>query len=75
MEKNSQLRIITPTPDLREALRAYLLTEHNRSSVFLFPGSRRPGCPAPFAVRGVVGSICRRAGLPCFTPHQFHPGT
>lgn len=73
-EKNSQLRTITPHPELRAVLHEYLTNEHARGSKYLFPGSRRPGCASPFGVRGVLRSICRRAGLPCFTPHQFLPG-
>lgn len=70
-EKNSQLRTITPIPDLRAALREYVLKEHDQTSEYLFPGARRPGCPAPFGIRNVLGSVCHRAGLPRFTPHQF----
>lgn len=74
-EKNSQVRTVTPNPELREALRAYVLSrlsDDHPPSPYLFPGARRPGRPAPFSARTLLRTLCRRAGLsPPFTPHQF----
>ena len=50
---------------------AYVLHEHGRRSAYLFPAPRRPGQPAPCVARTLLAGLCRRAGLPRFTPHQF----
>ena len=79
LEKNTEVRLVTPNPELRDALRAYILASlvssekptEEVSSRFLFPSARRPGCPAPFVGRTILGCLCKRAGLAAFTPHQF----
>lgn len=71
-EKNSQIRVVHPTEETREALGAYVASlARVDARAFLFHGARRPDRPAPFVPRTILRSICQRAGLPAFTPHQF----
>ena len=69
--------------DLPAVLEEYVRKEHQGASPFLFPARRRPAQPAPAVARTMLdrcplhsmalcnGSLCQRAGLRAFTPHQF----
>lgn len=72
-EKNSDVRALVPSPDLRAALRTYVL---ERGSVggdaLLFPGRRSDREPAGSTARSMLRTLCRRAGFThVFSPHQF----
>jgi integrase len=79
LEKNSVVRTVTPNPEVRAALHAYLTAPDGHPglavSPYLFPGARRPGRPTASAARCLLARLCRRAsghlGGRRFSPHQF----
>ena len=73
VEKFSQVRRISPCPQLQEAMRVFVMMSQQRhASSYLFGNPLRPRSLPKHVAREVLVGLCRRAGLSRVVyPHQF----
>jgi integrase len=70
-EKFSKMHCVRPVDVLRDAIADYIKCEYCPSFSYLFASPLRPQMQPRHVVKSIVSTVCRRANVGPYNPHQF----